>query len=138
KILPEHLLQSQRALGTKADVGTQGKQHLSTFASRIRPFSHYVSPGSKAFRTGLPALDLFPTALWAQVAARRLRKASIQSLLGCGPLGYMPLREAVAAYASSSRGVSCRAEQVVIVSGIQEGLDLTARLFLNPGDKALA
>ena len=137
KILPEHLLQSQRAAEKQANAAIQEQQHLSAFASRIRPFSLYVHPSSTAFRTNLPALDLFPTALWAQVAARRLRKASIQSLLGCGPLGYLPLREAVASYARSSRGVSCVADQVVIVSGIQEGLDLTARLFLDPGDKVL-
>ena len=137
KILPEHLLQSQRAAEKQANAAMQEKQHLSAFASRIRPFSYYVHPTSTAFRTNLPALDLFPTALWAEVAARRLRKASIQSLLGCGPLGYLPLREAVARYARSSRGVSCVADQVVIVSGIQEGLDLTARLFLDPGDKVL-
>jgi GntR family transcriptional regulator / MocR family aminotransferase len=138
KILPEHLLQSQRAVEKKANAATQEQQqHLSAFASRIRPFSYYLHPTSTAFRTNLPALDLFPTVLWAQVAARRLRRASTQSLLGCGPLGYLPLREAVARYARSSRGVSCVADQVVIVSGIQEGLDLTARLFLDPGDKVL-
>jgi GntR family transcriptional regulator/MocR family aminotransferase len=137
KILPEHLLQSQRAAEKKANAVIKGQQRLSAFASRIRPFSYYVHPTSTAFRTSLPALDLFPTLLWAQVAARRLRKASIQSLLGCDSLGYLPLREAVAHYARSSRGVSCVVDQVVIVSGIQEGLDLTARLLLNPGDKVL-
>jgi GntR family transcriptional regulator/MocR family aminotransferase len=137
KILPEHLLQAHRAAEKKTNAATQKQQHLSAFASRIRPFSNYVHPTSTAFRTNLPALDLFPTVLWAEVAARRLRKASIQSLLGCGPLGYLPLREAVARYARSSRGVSCVADQVVIVSGIQEGLDLTARLLLDPGDKVL-
>jgi GntR family transcriptional regulator/MocR family aminotransferase len=136
KILPEHLLQSQRA-EQQANATIQEQKHLSAFASRIHPFSYYVHPTSTAFRTNLPALDLFPTMLWAEVAARRMRKASVQSLLGCGPLGYLPLREAVAHYARSSRGVSCVADQVVIVSGIQEGLDLTARLFLDPGDKVL-
>ena len=43
----------------------------------------------------------------------------------------------MAQYAHTSRGVNCTAEQIVIMSGIQEGLDLTARLLLNPGDKVL-
>ena len=34
-----------------------------------------------------------------------------------------------------SRGVKCIPEQVAIVSGVQEALDLVARLFLNPGDR---
>ena len=33
--------------------------------------------------------------------------------------------------------MNCSAEQVVIVSGVQEGLDLAARLLLNAGDKVL-
>jgi len=54
--------------------------------------------------------------------------------MGCDPLGYVPLRQAVAEYLSRSRGVRCVPEQVAIVSGVQEALDLTARLLLNPGD----
>jgi hypothetical protein len=45
------------------------------------------------------------------------------------------LRQAVATYLSTSRGVKCVPEQVAIVSGVQEALDLVARLFLNPGDR---
>jgi len=136
-ILPERLLQSQRAAGEEAHSAMEGKQHLSAFAKRVESFSLFANPESLAFRTNLPALDLFPTTLWAQIAARRLRKASPRMLLGCVAQGYLPLREAVAQYARSSRGVSCVADQVVIVSGIQEGLDLAARLLLDPGDKVL-
>ncbi|MGA9881717.1 MAG: PLP-dependent aminotransferase family protein, partial [Candidatus Sulfotelmatobacter sp.] len=90
---------------------------------------------SRAFRANIPALDLFPTTLWAKVAARRLRRVSTNLLLGCGPMGYPPLRQAVASYLSTSRGVKCVPEQVAIISGVQEALDLAVRLFLNPGDR---
>ena len=137
EILPEHLLQSDRVLQRGTDPRLTGRQHLSDFAMRVRPIFHFVDPKSKAFRTNLPALDLFPTTLWAQVASRRLRKVSTRLLLGCEPLGYLPLRETVAQYARSSRGVNCLADQVIIISGIQEGLDLVARLLVNPGDRVL-
>jgi len=55
--------------------------------------------------------------------------------MGCDPMGYGPLRQAVADYLNTSRGVQCVPEQVAIVSGVQEALDLVARLFLNPGDR---
>src|SRR6516225_6124251 len=42
---------------------------------------------------------------------------------------------AIADYLRTSRGVRCSFEQVAIVSGIQEALNLTVRLFLNPGDR---
>ena len=50
------------------------------------------------------------------------------------PRGYEPLREAIAAYLGSSRGVNCSADSVVIVSGAQQGLDLIAPLLIKPGD----
>lgn len=137
RILPEHRLHSHAERGASAESIVEKKPHLSAFAARVHPFTHYVSPESLAFRTNLPALDLFPTDLWAQVTARRLRSASSRLLLGCEARGYLPLREAVAEYARSSRGVNCSADQVVILSGVQEGLDLTARLLLDPGDKVL-
>jgi GntR family transcriptional regulator/MocR family aminotransferase len=68
------------------------------------------------------------------VAGRRYRRASTEFLRGCGPLGYPPLRRAVAHYLGASRGVACEPGQVVIVSGVQEALDLAARLLLDPGD----
>ena len=72
--------------------------------------------------------------LWAQVAARRLRRVSTKLLSGGEALGYRPLREAVADYLNASRGVKCTADQVLIVSGAQEALDRTARILLNPGE----
>jgi GntR family transcriptional regulator/MocR family aminotransferase len=59
----------------------------------------------------------------------------MQFLLGCDPMGYGPLRDAVADHLSTSRGVKCSSEQIAIVSGVQEALDLTSRLLLNPGDR---
>ena len=55
--------------------------------------------------------------------------------MGCETLGYLPLREAVADYLNTSRGVNCTLKQVAIVSGAQEAFDLVARLFLDPGDR---
>jgi GntR family transcriptional regulator / MocR family aminotransferase len=64
-----------------------------------------------------------------------LRRAPTRLFLGCEPLGYRPLREAVATHLASARGARCGPEQVAIVSGVQEGLDLAARLLVEPGDR---
>jgi GntR family transcriptional regulator/MocR family aminotransferase len=45
------------------------------------------------------------------------------------------LREAIAQYLIAARGVRCSAEQVIIVAGSQQGLDLAARVLLDVGDK---
>ncbi|WP_047495122.1 PLP-dependent aminotransferase family protein, partial [Terriglobus sp. TAA 43] len=48
--------------------------------------------------------------------------------------GYPPLRDAIAHYLRTSRGVRCSSDQIVIVSGIQQALDLLARVLLKRGD----
>jgi GntR family transcriptional regulator/MocR family aminotransferase len=51
-------------------------------------------------------------------------------------MGYLPLRTAIADYLRAARGVRCAPEQVLITSGSQQALDLTARVLLDPGDQA--
>jgi len=47
-------------------------------------------------------------------------------------MGVLELREAIATYLRTSRGVHCEAHQIMIVSGSQQALDLSARLVLDP------
>ncbi len=130
--LPEDLLQAPRTKLT-ARPGRRSVP-LSAYARRLRPLPPAEPRTARAFRASQPALDMFPMDLWAQVAARRLRRASASLLAGGEALGYRPLREAVADYLNTSRGVQCTADQVLIISGVQEALDRTAHLLLNPGD----
>ena len=106
----------------------------SDFAARVRPYPRTAPETIRAFRSHLPAVDLFPTALWASLAARRVRRAPLRQFLRGEPLGDRPLREAIAELLWTRRGVSCRASQIAIVSSVQQALDLIARLFVNPGD----
>ncbi len=133
-VLPDGLLHVSRNATTSTPIAPPAARALTAFAHRVQLFRGYEARPLRAFRANQPALDLFPTTLWAQVAARRLRRATPESLLGCGPLGYRPLQEAVADYLRDSRGVRCDAEQVAIVSGVQEALDLAGRMVLTPGD----
>lgn len=135
KILPDELPQVTGAAGAQPLAQRKMHRRVSDYGRRVNPFPVFEIRPTRAFRANQPALDLFPTALWAQMTARRLRRVSTNLLLGCDPMGYRPLREAVANYLSTSRGVKCLPEQVAIVSGVQEALDLVARLFLNFGDR---
>ena len=88
-----------------------------------------------AFRDYEPAIDLFPTELWARVASRVLRRAP-RSLYGKGSArGHPPLRRAIAEYVGSSRGIRCSSEQIIVTAGTQQALDLLARFLIDPGDK---
>jgi GntR family transcriptional regulator/MocR family aminotransferase len=131
--LPETLLVAPRA--ARETRKAQPRRRLSAVARRLSPLLGYPEGPTPAFRIGQPALDQFPTTLWAQVASRRLRMASVKLLLGCEAMGYMPLREAIADYLVTSRGVNCTADQVAIVSGTLDALNIAARLLLDPGDR---
>jgi GntR family transcriptional regulator/MocR family aminotransferase len=133
--LPDELLQVRGRAKPPLPLERTKPRIISAYAKRVHLFPTFAPRPSRAFRPNLPALDLFPATVWAQVAARRLRKVSTNFLLGCDALGYLPLRQAVADYLNSSRGVNCAPDQVAIVSGAQEALDLVARLFVNPGDR---
>lgn len=101
--------------------------------SETRPRAWRLPGGPRPFRIGTPAVDLLPVRLWSQLTSRRLRSASpAQFDYGEWP----PLREAIAAHLASARATQCSPEQIVIVAGAQSGLDLMARLLLDPGDAA--
>jgi len=86
------------------------------------------------FSAVTPALELFPLTTWTRLAARRWRLSGRDLLQLDSPQGYGPLREAVAQYAVTARGVRCTPDQVLIVNGAQHALDLCARLLAGPGD----
>lgn len=87
------------------------------------------------FEANLPALGLFPMALWGRLAGRRMRQMD-HRLLGSGDsAGYLPLRQAVADHLGVTRGVRCSADQVVIVSGTQQSLQIVTRLVVDAGDR---
>jgi GntR family transcriptional regulator/MocR family aminotransferase len=99
------------------------------------PFpSIMLSPPARPFASNQPAMDLFPVDLWNRLASRRHRRSFGASLAQGDVRGHEPLREAIAGYLGTARGVRCSAREVVIVSGVQQALDLTARLLLEPGD----
>jgi GntR family transcriptional regulator/MocR family aminotransferase len=140
KVLPEKLLHvASRPLAHASSANsaphTQKRPTISASGRSAKLFPGYEHRPIRAFRANLPALNLFPIALWTKITTRRLRRMSRSHLMGCEPLGYLPLRQTVADYLTTARGVRCVPEQVAIVSGVQEALDLTARILLNPRDR---
>jgi GntR family transcriptional regulator/MocR family aminotransferase len=91
--------------------------------------------GPRAFRAGVPAVDVFPVDTWGRIMARRWSRTPARDLAYGDPFGYRPLREAIADYLRAARGVRCTADQVMVVAGSQQALDLAARVLLDPGDK---
>jgi GntR family transcriptional regulator/MocR family aminotransferase len=87
------------------------------------------------FQHGVSAVKEFPFGLWAKIA-QKWQKKPPASILGYGnPIGFQPLREAIAAHVASTRGVICKVEQIIITNGTQQALDLIGRIFLTKGNE---
>jgi GntR family transcriptional regulator / MocR family aminotransferase len=102
----------------------------------MRGEQHVVGKAPRAFRVAVPAVDIFPMDAWGRILARRWGRTPARALAYGEPFGYLPLREAIAEYLASARGVRCEAGQIMIVNGSQEALDLACRVVLDPGDAA--
>lgn len=94
-----------------------------------------VTGAPRAFRIGVPAFDLFPFETWARLQARFWRKPSAARLGYGDPAGDPALRELVAAYLRSSRGLNCDPAQIVITCGAQQAISLCAQLLVQPGER---
>ncbi|WP_426150862.1 PLP-dependent aminotransferase family protein [Pseudomonas sp. DC3000-4b1] len=90
----------------------------------------------RAFQVGIPAFDLFPFDIWGKLYSAFWRSPDPAALVYQDPAGQALLREMVAAYLRTSRGLSCGADQIVITCGAQQGISLCAQLLLEPGDLA--
>ena len=80
---------------------------------------------------------IFPYDIWRRLLARYLSTDDVMLSRYGSAAGFLPLRHALADYLARQRGLSCTPEQVVIVSGAQQALDILARLLLRPGDEVL-
>jgi GntR family transcriptional regulator/MocR family aminotransferase len=91
----------------------------------------------RAFRVGVPALDLFPVATWSRLVSRRAKSVTLTHLDYSEPAGILALREALADHVTKRRGTRCTAHQVLVVAGAQRGIEQICRLLLDTGDAAV-
>jgi GntR family transcriptional regulator/MocR family aminotransferase len=123
---------SQGAAGTIVAPGLSGNPTNSSHRPRVEPAAS--EPAVTPFQMGLPALDAFPRKLWSRLATRRARVLPPRAMGSPNPIGYTPLRTAIASYLAVSRGILCSSEQLFITPGFQGALGLITRAFLHPGD----
>ena len=151
-----YALSRQRAGTVVADLVTPPRAHpsadvalppprLSAYAQRLTaapwmpPSASFAPrPGVRVdFRYGRPAHADLPLDAWRRLLAAHARRAPRDALGYAAPAGHLPLRDALAEYLRRARGLHCDAEQIVIVNGSQQAIDLAARLLLDAGDAAV-
>ncbi len=133
--LPDDLLQSALVETTRRV--SKLPITLSTYGNNLSRPEMVRAPELDAaisFRYGQPALDQFPIDLWRRLMSRHCRLSHDLLNYAKDAQGHKPLREAIVHYLSRARAVQCDTDQVIVVNGSQQALNLIGRLLINQGD----
>ena len=95
-----------------------------------------AKPGVISFGGGLPAPEMFPLEDMSRIAAEVISKHGAASLQYSLSQGIVPFRELLAARAVRNGAISTP-DNILITSGAQQGIELIARTFIDPGDYIL-
>lgn len=130
---PPEPLAPTRAVTPPLDTPTERPRPVAT-----GPVSELAEPppwlrGSGAFTVGGTAVDRFPLRIWSTLLTRHARDMRPEDLHYGPRQGLRSFRESITAYLRAARGVRCDPDQVMVVSGSQQALELTSRVLLDPG-----
>ncbi|MDD1728958.1 MAG: PLP-dependent aminotransferase family protein [Methanospirillum sp.] len=100
-------------------------------------FSVSAQPGVISFAGGLPDADLFDVAGIRDAAEEVFNQEGKSALQYTTTDGYLPLRRYIASRYRSRLGLNADPDEIQIVNGSQQCLDLVAKILLNPGDHVL-
>lgn len=115
------------------------QRKLSRRAQALRAYpGHYRAASAMPFTPSLPPLELFPQKVWNRLLAREASRAGSEHWTYGASNGLPALREAIAAHASAMRATRCSPEQVIVVTGTQQAVELAAKVVADPGDRAWA
>lgn len=130
-------LQSGRASQAGNKV-TPGSARLSAFGRRLAELTGppaVTEPLKIDFRYGDIAVADFPQLAWRRALTKALTTSRLRTLRYQEPQGSTELRAALQAYLWRARSLRCSVEQIIVVNGSQQGLDLCARVLLDAGDR---
>jgi 2-aminoadipate transaminase len=116
-------------------ISTAAQQYEESAIRRIGALAGRI-PDLISFAPGYPSAEMFPWAELDAITHDLLAKRDGHVLQYGATRGYRPLIERVIG-ALGARGVTARPDEIVITTGSQQGLDLIARVLLDPGDVVL-
>src|SRR5262249_53015182 len=132
--LPDQFTSSGYDGSGAAGNGRSGPRHVSSRSAPLPPLAPWVL-GPGAFTVGQIALDHFPFRIWSNLLIRHSRKVPMSSLYYGDPAGSLDFRATIATYLRTARAVNCEPEQILVVNGSQQALEISARVLLDPGDR---
>ena len=107
-------------------------------ASEIRELLKLTArPDIISFAGGLPAPELFPVEEMKAAAIAVMEESGRQAMQYSTTDGFPRLREQIAQRMGEKNGIRTDADHILVTSGSQQGLDYSARVFLDEGDVVL-
>jgi len=122
--------------GLREEAGKLGPRRMSRRGAALThvPAQSWLD-NLGAFRVSLPALDHFPIGVWSKLVARHSRRPPRGIMAYSDAMGYPPFRDAIAEYLGAVRGVRCEASQILVTTGSQQALQISAQVLLDPKDR---
>jgi GntR family transcriptional regulator/MocR family aminotransferase len=133
--LPEQVTSSEPT-GARLTSARSGPRPVSLRSSILpsQPRGPWLG-GSGAFSVGQIAFDQFPLSVWSNLVMRHCRNMGARSFGYGDQMGSKVFRETIATYLRTARSLRCEAEQIMIVSGSQQALEISARVLLDSGSR---
>lgn len=94
-------------------------------------------PEVMSFAGGMPAPELFPVEQVMEASMAVLKESGRVALQYSSTEGFPRLRQQIADRMLAKNNIKTDADHILVTSGSQQGLDFSARVFLNPGDVVL-
>ena len=91
-------------------------------------------PGVISLSAGNPAPDAFPVDAIREISERILRENPITALQYGVSEGWQPLRDTLKSYLKEKHNIGSEDDELIIVSGAQQVMDIAAKTFLNEHD----
>ncbi len=144
--LPDELLRTAPVNAANAKAKARSRENgkpastvkLSRYGANLDDTQPLEAPEPEApinFKTGRPALEEFPLEQWRRLLLRQCRADRVEMLDYATSLrGEPELRRAIADYVARSRAVRCNADQIIIINGSQQAIDLITKVLIDRGD----
>jgi GntR family transcriptional regulator / MocR family aminotransferase len=149
QLMAEGYIETRQGAGTFVCAGTYLRQSEQwSVSSKEEPEGvegttdlhgqHFQEPRDVInFRSGIPALDMFPRKIWAKLSQQVCLETEHTAFGYDQPAGRPELRTALCRYLLKTRGVQCRPEQLIITSGATQAFTLITKLLLTANDSFL-
>jgi GntR family transcriptional regulator/MocR family aminotransferase len=121
---------------TQLAIKSRAPRKISKRAAALTRVPPQLWPNTlPAFRVNLPALDRFPINVWSKLVTKHSRSLAANAMGYGDSMGYEPFREAITEYLGVVRAVRCEPSQILVTTGSQQGLQISAQVLLDLKDR---